>query len=537
MTRARRAFLAWLALALAGLAIAVGVTYAATRLVGEHIGLSAEPQMEGSRLVAPASSAQSGAARADAARAAEQEARLGAASLGAGAGASASQAGAGTTGTPAAGAPGAGSTGTGSAATGGTATGSSPSGSAQSPGGGATSSPGAPATTRTTTVAPPATTTQPSTGGGASDDGSEHNHGSDDEGSPRRRKRRRRLTGSGGDVRDFHSDARGDLRWTHAPPGVGSNRSLPSEGCSLMFSTIVIGFDASAQAHDALALTQALAGPGTEIVVCCVHPPEIPDVAMTEESLAVQAHERLKEARARLGDRPNTRYEERGAFSAGAGLHEEVERSNADLLVVGSSHRGAIGRVIPGSVTRQVLHAAPCAVAVAPAGLRDHPRELRRIGIAFNDQPESARALESAAQIAREHEATLTVLTVVDFTAVADGWASAWVYPSIRDDMHQAAEREGAKALAGLEGVDATLEVIDGLTAQELVLASSRLDLLVMGSRGYGPLRRALMGTVSGRVAEAAACPVLITPRAASATGDPAGGEEAAEAAHPAAGA
>ncbi|UGS34416.1 universal stress protein [Capillimicrobium parvum] len=305
-----------------------------------------------------------------------------------------------------------------------------------------------------------------------------------------------------------------------------------------MFSTIVIGFDASPQAHDALALTQALAGPATEIVVCCVHPPEISDDPISEESLAVQAHERLKEARARLGDRPNTRYEVRGAFSAGAGLHDETERSAADLLVVGSSHRGAIGRVIPGSVTRQVLHAAPCAVAVAPAGLRDHPPELRRIGIAFTDQPESAQALQRAAQIARDHQAKLTVLTVVDITGVADGWASAWIYPDVRDDMHEAAKDAGTRALAGLEGVDATLEVIDGLTAQELVLASGRLDLLVMGSRGYGPLRRALVGTVAGRVAEAAACPVLITPRAASASAsladDPGGGEQAGAAVPPA---
>jgi hypothetical protein len=46
---------AWTALALAGLAIAVTVTYTATRLVGEHIGLSAEPRVEGSRLIAPTS--------------------------------------------------------------------------------------------------------------------------------------------------------------------------------------------------------------------------------------------------------------------------------------------------------------------------------------------------------------------------------------------------------------------------------------------------------------------------------------------------
>jgi len=287
-----------------------------------------------------------------------------------------------------------------------------------------------------------------------------------------------------------------------------------------VFSTIVIGFDGSSQARDALALGQALADPATEIVVCCVHPPQVPDAVVPEDSLQAQAVERLHEARRQLGDRPNTRYQARDAHSPGAGLHDEAHRSGADLLVVGSSHRGAIGRVIPGSVTRQVLHAAPCAVAVAPAGLHEHPRRIERIAVGLNDEAESRRALEAAAELAREHGARLTVVTVVDFTPVADGWSSAWVYPGIRDDMHAAAEREGREALAALDGVDATLEVVDGQTAQELVLASGRADLLVMGSRGYGPLRRALLGTVSGRVAEAAACPVLITPRTAQPSED-----------------
>lgn len=287
-----------------------------------------------------------------------------------------------------------------------------------------------------------------------------------------------------------------------------------------MFSTIVVGFDASAQAHDALVLAQTLASPSTEIVVCCVHPPEMPDLA-SEDSLALQADERLSAARGRLGDRPNTRFHVRGSFSAGAGLHDEAERAGADLLIVGSSHRSTLGRIIPGSVTRQVLHAAPCAVAVAPAGLHDHEPALQHIGVAFNDRPESQQALGTAARLAREHGADLTLITVVDVVAVADGWAGAWVSPAVRDDMRAGAEDEGRKAIATVEGVEARVEVISGMTGQELVLASTRFDLLVMGSRGYGPIRRALLGTTSGRVAEAAACPVLITPRGSTGPGRP----------------
>jgi nucleotide-binding universal stress UspA family protein len=38
------------------------------------------------------------------------------------------------------------------------------------------------------------------------------------------------------------------------------------------------------------------------------------------------------------------------------------------------------------------------------------------------------------------------------------------------------------------------------------------LDLLVMGSRGYGPIGRVLLGGVSNRVIRSAACPVEVVP-------------------------
>jgi nucleotide-binding universal stress UspA family protein len=48
-----------------------------------------------------------------------------------------------------------------------------------------------------------------------------------------------------------------------------------------------------------------------------------------------------------------------------------------------------------------------------------------------------------------------------------------------------------------------------------IVERSLGLDLLVIGSRGYGPLRAVLLGAVSGRVIRDAACPVIVVPRGA----------------------
>jgi nucleotide-binding universal stress UspA family protein len=53
----------------------------------------------------------------------------------------------------------------------------------------------------------------------------------------------------------------------------------------------------------------------------------------------------------------------------------------------------------------------------------------------------------------------------------------------------------------------------DGDPAARLAEASSELDLRVVGSRRYGPVRRALLGSVSMRLVNRAACPVLIVPR------------------------
>jgi nucleotide-binding universal stress UspA family protein len=289
-----------------------------------------------------------------------------------------------------------------------------------------------------------------------------------------------------------------------------------------MFSTIVIGFDGSSRGLDALALAEALAAPETELVVCCVRPPAVYADLVSEGDLREKAHQRLQAARSRLGDRPHTRFEIREAFSAGAGLHDEAERSHADLIVVGASHRSGVGRIFPGSVTRQVLHAPPCAVAVAPHGLhlREEPA-IREIGVAFDGGPESRVALDAAAAMVREHHARLRVITVVEPELVSAGWASAWVYPEVRDELRRAAETAGREALEALGGgIEASLDVVEGIPAEELVLASARLDLLVMGSRGYGPIRRALLGTVSSRVADSAACAVLIVPRGASAPDD-----------------
>jgi nucleotide-binding universal stress UspA family protein len=61
-------------------------------------------------------------------------------------------------------------------------------------------------------------------------------------------------------------------------------------------------------------------------------------------------------------------------------------------------------------------------------------------------------------------------------------------------------------------GIKASGVVRDGRASEELLGVTHRVDLLVLGSRGRGPLRTLLLGSVCDVVVRAAACPVLVVP-------------------------
>lgn len=61
--------------------------------------------------------------------------------------------------------------------------------------------------------------------------------------------------------------------------------------------------------------------------------------------------------------------------------------------------------------------------------------------------------------------------------------------------------------------VEASAQIVDGYADDELALLSDEVDLVVCGSRGYGPLNSVLLGSVSTGMLRKARCPVLVVPR------------------------
>jgi nucleotide-binding universal stress UspA family protein len=206
--------------------------------------------------------------------------------------------------------------------------------------------------------------------------------------------------------------------------------------------------------------------------------------------------------------------------SAAKALHEEAERSGAALLVVGSSRQGEKNRLHLGSTADRLIHGAPCPIAVVPREWQPKGH-LDEIGVAYVDTDEGREALRAAYALARTGGARLRVLTVIqpsarmalEAEAPHDGQRGKSV-EDVEGEHMLMAERAVHRELDGLEGdVEVEVDVHDGDPADVLVHVSEHLDMLVCGSRGYGPLRAVLLGSVSRRVADEARCPVLVLPR------------------------
>jgi nucleotide-binding universal stress UspA family protein len=194
------------------------------------------------------------------------------------------------------------------------------------------------------------------------------------------------------------------------------------------------------------------------------------------------------------------------------GLHELVEETDADVLVLGPTHLGRAARAVRGDVTLGVLHAAPCAVAVAPEGYAGHGAPRGEIGVAYAATEEGRGALETAIDLAEHLGARLRIVSVaVDpVAAFSEPTSFAVVGDEIREQAQQALDE--ACELVG-DRVPAHGVLLEGDAAARLAVVSAELDLLVMGSRAYGPARRVLLGSVSSHVVHGAACPVLVLPR------------------------
>jgi nucleotide-binding universal stress UspA family protein len=276
---------------------------------------------------------------------------------------------------------------------------------------------------------------------------------------------------------------------------------------------VLIGYDGTAGGRDAIALAKGLADPGAEFLVVDVIAP-VGLFAMhprrLEDEEPPQSQGFFLEA---LRDLHGRRVETRSyvANSAAHVLTDITAKEGLDLVVIGPCYPGIVSRILLGSVGQGLMHGAAAPVAAAPRGWSEHHHHgLKEIAVAWDGSPEAREALAHAEMLARRDSARLRLITV-DIEATTLPGVVGWepLIPKTPEEVL-------AEGLAEVpDDIPADGRCLDGGSIPAVIAdyCDEGIDLVVVGSRGYGALGRVLVGSVAAGLLHRAHCPVLVVPR------------------------
>jgi nucleotide-binding universal stress UspA family protein len=268
-----------------------------------------------------------------------------------------------------------------------------------------------------------------------------------------------------------------------------------------MFRSMIVGFDGTDTGHDGMALSMGLAKAfGSRVLVAYIYDQEL--AATSREAaaeLVEHADEILAGAREGKSQVLDVGFRALPASSPAHGLHDLAVSDQADLIVLGSRRLGPRTRAALGSVSENVMRAAPCAVAVAPPGYRNDGGFVpQSIGVGWIPTGDGDHALEVACGIARATGGSVELMTT---TSAIRGL----------EDLTERARRAAAEVVARLSaGVPVVVNAQVAKAPEVLIERSDEMDLIVLGSRGYGPPRTMLLGSTSSCVVPEAHCPTMI---------------------------
>ncbi len=284
-----------------------------------------------------------------------------------------------------------------------------------------------------------------------------------------------------------------------------------------MFKRVVVGYAGERAGRDSVKLAAELAAVlGSEVTVVYPYNPLLASLSAdaVEERIRAEMQALMPDSEELAG---GTCRWSNSSWPIHA-LHSMADFEDAELIVIGAAREGMASHLHVSLIERMV-HGAPCAVAIAPTGYAEHGRGTpRKIGVGFFDSDEGIAALGLGHEIAERVGGELELIAASGWSAGGTGYAfSSALLPEVEDQIYAETETRLEQLAAGLGGrVPIRMDVERGDPCGVLTARSKHLDLLVLGSRAYGPLRHALLGSVSASVTQKAHCPVLIVPRGAS---------------------
>jgi nucleotide-binding universal stress UspA family protein len=279
-----------------------------------------------------------------------------------------------------------------------------------------------------------------------------------------------------------------------------------------MFKNVLVGVDGRPNGRDAIALASRLTDPDGKLTLAHVHSGNLRPSHAISPGLVREE----REASHKLLEEERTAADIKAelvsivSMSPGHGLHEQAEQQNADLIVVGSCSRGTFGRAMLGDDARAALNGAPCAVAIASRGYAEHPTPIAKVGVGYNSSQESKTALAMAQDLAAPTGAVVHALEVVSIPT----YAYTGIMPPAIGESIDVMLKEATGRMKGLPDVEG--QAVYGLPGEELAAFGDQVDVLVVGSRGYGPVKRLVLGSTSDYLERRARCSLLVLPRTAT---------------------
>lgn len=290
---------------------------------------------------------------------------------------------------------------------------------------------------------------------------------------------------------------------------------------------LLVPVDGSALADQAIAYAATLALPGDEVTLLHVaHQPEPQQdrygrpLPMTDDELGrLDAHAKgvaLHSAELWKRVLPNpTVVMERGDPAE----HILAAAAHADLIVMASHGRGALGRWRYGSVTDRVARTSPVPVLVirpqdAYEAFGSAP--IHRFVVPLDGSALAATALPLAQRLALRMHKQVHLVRVTPGTIIPTAAMGAPIAENVIQEARVAAEHDAARTLeeasAKLQaaGISTTWDVEAGDAFERITAAAHAGDIVVIASHGRSGVRRWMLGSVAEKLVRLADAPVLV---------------------------
>ncbi|OBC05381.1 universal stress protein [Mycobacterium sp. 852013-50091_SCH5140682] len=290
--------------------------------------------------------------------------------------------------------------------------------------------------------------------------------------------------------------------------------------------TILAAFSASSQGSAPLNLAAQLARTTGDKVVAAavVERPWPPRGDPVEDEylryITTQATQSLDRAVAGLPkdvDIPTTIHQ---SSSVPTGLIELAVANQANLVVVGSSSSGLLGRVALGSVTERLVHTAEVPVAIAPRGYPQNAGRIRRLTASYGGEADINGLIPAAAELAEKWSAKLrivsfTVRNTKAFRGIIESSAEdlvveQWTRRTIADITKQLND---IREHMTVPDVDVVVGAGHDWNAAVESVPWEAGDMLVLGSGAAAQSAQVFLGSAAAKILRHAPVPVMIVPR------------------------